>query len=148
MTGSLDEGFVDRESWSPRDREYQLNRYRRKMREMRQQHVEKIKQPGLVVTVRQPEKMSLLGWPTLPQLRAWLQHLRQAWRVLTCGGEHAELWLERAIDLAQKTKSDTEFGDKLRCDVLDYATAVEKLALELVSKCDDRLRGCCAQGTS
>ncbi len=97
---------------------------------MRQQQVEKVKQPGLVVSVRQPEKMSLMGWPTLPQLRAWLQHLRQAWRVLTSGGEHAELWLEKAIDLAQKVKVDTEFNAKLeelKCDVLDYVTAEEKL---------------------
>ena len=143
LTGSLDEGFVDRESWSPREREHQQNRYRRKMRTMRQQQVEKVRQPGLVISVRQPEKVSLLSWPTLPGLRAWLQHLRQAWRVLTSGGEHAELWLEKAIDLAQKIKVDTEFNAKLedlKCDVLDYVTAEEKLALELVSKFDDRLQ--------
>ena len=38
---------------------------------------------------------------------------------------------------------DTEFNTKLeelKCDVLDYVTAEEKLALELVSKFDDRLQ--------
>ena len=118
-------------------------RYRRKLRGTRQTEVQHVKQPGLTISVRQPEKISLLSWPSLPQLRAWLQHLRQSWRVLTCGGEHAEVWLEKAIELAQKTKADAEFWSKLElliCDVPEYNTAVEKLALELVGKFDEKLQ--------
>ena len=124
-------------------RESASTRYRRKLREARQTAVEHHKQPGLTISVRQPEKMSLLAWPSLPQFRAWLQHLRQSWRVLTCGREHAELWLEKATELAQKTRGEAEFWSKLEimtCDIADYATAVEKLALELVAKFDDKLQ--------
>ena len=73
---------------------------------------EQIRQPGLVVSVRQPEKMNLMPWPTFPQVRGWLQHVRQAWRVLTSGGDHAEAYLERAVDIA-KAKSDAEFDSLL-----------------------------------
>ena len=66
----------------------------------------------------------------------WLQHARQAWRVLTSGGDHAEAYLERAVDIA-KAKSDAAFDsllESLRCDVDSYITAEEKLAMEIVTR--------------
>ena len=44
-----DDGFEDRASWSPRHREYQLAKFRRKRREMRSAETEKLQQPNLVV---------------------------------------------------------------------------------------------------
>ena len=57
MSMTSDAGFEDRASWSPREREHQLTRYRRKRRELRMAEAEQIRQPGLVVSVRPPEKM-------------------------------------------------------------------------------------------
>ena len=104
---------------------------------------EQIRQPGLVVSVRQPEKMYLMAWPTFPQVRGWLQHVRQAWRVLTSVGDHAERYLERAIEAARKPKTEEEFESMVEamvCDCRDYLTAEEKMALELAAKMPDNLQ--------
>ena len=85
-----DEGFVDRRSWSPGEREHQLQRYRRKLREARKQEHGMVAQPNLVVFIKQPDRIQLEMWPILAQQRNWRQKTRQAWRVLTSGGDHAE----------------------------------------------------------
>ena len=87
--------------------------------------------------------MNLMAWPSLPGVRNWLQHARQAWRVLTSGGDHAEAWLERSIEAAQKARTEDEFKavlETLTCDHLPYMTAEEKMALELVARMPDSLQ--------
>ena len=69
--------------------------------------LEMVKQPNLVISVRQPDKITLQPCPTLPGVRAWMQGTRRAWRVLTSGGGHAEAYLEKAIEAA-KAKTDAE----------------------------------------
>ena len=54
-----DEGFEDRASWSPREWEHQLQRWRRKKRETRLAEMDAVKQPNVLVQVRQPDKMQL-----------------------------------------------------------------------------------------
>ena len=109
---------------------------------MRAAETEKLQQPNLVVSVRQPERITLQAWPTLAGVRGWLQHTRQAWWVLTSGGDHAGRYLERAIDAA-KARSDEEFESVLetpKCDHLEYLTAEEKLAMEVVVRMPDNLQ--------
>ena len=67
------EGFVDRDSWSPREREHQLTRWKRKRRDARLQEQNQVQQPALHVQVRQPDKMTLAPWPELPFVKSWLQ---------------------------------------------------------------------------
>ena len=58
-------------------------------------------------------------------------------------GDHAEQWPEKAIEAAQKARTEEEFlmtVETLSCDCLDYVTAEEKMALELVSKMPDGLQ--------
>ena len=77
---------------------------------------------NLQVSIRQPDKMTLQPWPDLPYVRGWIQQTRQAWRVLTAGGDHAEVYLQAGIDAA-KAKSDAEFDaalESLQCDVEVY----------------------------
>ena len=72
-----------------------------------------------------------------------MQHVRQAWRVLTSGGDHAERYLERAIETDRKPKTEEEFESMVEamvCDCLDYLTAEVKMALELVAKMPDNLQ--------
>ena len=88
---------------------------------------------NLQVSIRQPDKMTLQPWPDLPYVRGWIQQTRQAWRVLTAGGDHAEAYLQAGIDAA-KAKSDAEFDatlESLQCNVEAYAMAEEKVAVEL-----------------
>jgi hypothetical protein len=141
-TGGVDEGFEDRSSWSPREREHQLARYRRKMRGKRQADLKLVRQPILVVSVRQPDKITLTNWPSFPQMQGWIQSTTQAWRVLTSGGDHAEAYLGRAMEVA-KVRTDDEFAarlEELRCDVNEYIAAEEKLALELLQKFPDAIQ--------
>ena len=126
------EGFVDHASWSPREREHQLLRFKRKAKEVRLAELAQAAQPNLHVTIRQPEKMTLQPWPELPYVKGWLQNTRQAWRVLTAGGDHAERYLEEAVIAARSAKSDAEFDatlERLRCNVDTYVMAEEKLSL-------------------
>lgn len=54
----------------------------------------------------------------------------------TAGGDHAELYLQEAIDGA-RIRSEIEFEDRLehlKCNVDSYLMAEEKMAVELVSK--------------
>ena len=92
-----------------------------------------VAQPNLVVSIKQPDRIQLDMWPSLAQQRNWCQKTRQAWRVLTSGGDHAEQYIQKGIDAA-KSKYDEDFStalEQLRCDIPSYATAEEKLALEL-----------------
>ena len=143
MPGSgVDEGFEDRTSWSPREREHQLSRFRRKRRLARTDELTQTRQPNFIVSVRQPEKITLQPWPSLPGVRAWLQYTCQAWRVLTSGGDHSESYLRRVEDGA-KVKTDTEFAvvlESLKCEIPEYLTAEEKLSLELTLRFPEYLQ--------
>ena len=66
------EGFIDHQSWSPREREHQLGRYKRKAKEIRLAELDQTQQPNLHVTVRQPERMTLTVWPEMPFVKGWL----------------------------------------------------------------------------
>ena len=60
----------------------------------------------------------------------------QAWRVLTAGGDHAERYLQQAIDGA-RARTDPEFDqvlEELWCNVDSYLMADEKFAVELVAR--------------
>ena len=108
----------------------------------RTQDLELVRQPNLVVSIRQPDKMILQPWPTLPGVRAWMQGTQQAWKVLTAGGFHAEAYLEKAVE-AVKAKKDAEFEAKLedlRCNVDAYLTAEEKLAMVILLRFPDWLQ--------
>jgi len=59
-----DAGFVDRQSWSPREREHQLSKYRRKLRQPRLQEHEMVKNPNVVVSIKQPDRIALDSWPS------------------------------------------------------------------------------------
>ena len=90
-----------------------------------------MQQPALHVQVRQPDKMTLAPWPELPFVKGWLQQTRQAWRVLTAGGDHAERYLQQAIDGA-RARTDLEFNqvlEELRCNIDAYLRADEKFAV-------------------
>ena len=116
---------MDHGSWSPREREHQLQRYKRKAKDMRLAELAQTQQPNLHVTVRQPDKMTLQPWPEMPFVKGWLQNTCQSWRVLTAGGDHAERYLEEAV-IAARAKSDAEFEvllEKLRCTVEGYFMA-------------------------
>ena len=120
-----DEGFVDRRSWSPGEREHQLQRYHRKLREARKQEHGMVTQPNLLVSIKQPDRIQLDMWPSVAQQRNWCQKTRQAWRVLTSGGDHAEQYIQKRIDAA-KSRNDEDFStalEQLRCDIPSYGTA-------------------------
>ena len=50
----------------------------------------------MIFQVKQPDKIELDHWPTLPMLRTYLQATYAAWRVLTGGADHAEDYLRVA----------------------------------------------------
>ena len=82
------DGWGSHGSWSPRERAHQKERYRRKQKASRLQQLHSIApaQPNMIVPVKQPDKIELDHWPTLPMLRTYLQATYAAWRVLTGGG--------------------------------------------------------------
>ena len=73
----------------------------------------------MIVQVKQPDKIELDNWPTLPMLRPYLQHTYAAWRVLTGGADHAEDYLRVAERKAKE--SDIEYLEQLEeCRCTDY----------------------------
>ena len=87
------DGFESHGSWSPRQRTHQLSRFRRRQRATKLQAKQMPAQPNLLVSVKQPERVDLEHWPTLPNHRPCLQNTYASWRILTDGGDHAENYL-------------------------------------------------------
>ena len=78
------EGWESHDSWSPRELAHQKERYRRKQKSARLQqlHAAAPAQPNLIVLVKQPDRIELDNWPSLPMLRNYLQATYAAWRIL------------------------------------------------------------------
>ena len=98
-------------------------------------------QPGVYVSIKQPDRISLNQWPSLPQVRSYLASTYQAWRVLTSSGDHAEFYFERAEAAARG--SDQQFKEQieaLMCDEPKYITAEEKLGSELFQKFPEHMQ--------
>ena len=96
------------------------------------------RQPGMLVSVKQPEKIELTPWPKLPGIRPWLQNTYQAWRVLTSGGDHAEEYISKAEEAAKGSEDDYQAAlAALRCDCEHYMVAEEKFALEIMRRLPD-----------
>ena len=132
---TIDDDFEDHDSWSPREREHQRQRYKRKCREARANNAEIATPPGVYVSIKQPDRIDLSAWPTLPAVRSYLANLYQSWRVLTAGGDHAEWYLEKAEKAARGTEEQyKEAIEALRCDEPRYLTAEEKLGAELLRR--------------
>ena len=95
------DGFESHDSWSPRERQHQFERHKRKQRAAKLQSRQMSAQPNLSISVKQPDKVELEPWPTLPNLRPYLQNTYAAWRILTGGGDHAESYLRLAESKAK-----------------------------------------------
>ena len=100
------EGFESHGSWSPRERAHQKERFKRRQRASRLASRQMPLQPNLLVSVKQPDKIELENWPSLPMLRSYLQALYAAWRVLTGGGDHAEDYMRLAEEKARGTEAE------------------------------------------
>ena len=59
-----------------------------------------------VVQVKQPDKIELDQWPTLPILRTYLQAIYAAWHVFTGGADHAEEFAKLAEKMAKGTEKE------------------------------------------
>ena len=92
-------------------------------------------QPNLLISVKQPERAELKHWPTLPNLRPYLQNTYASWRILTGGGDHAENYLRIAEAKAKGTEK--QFRDQLEdcfCNDARYSLAEEKFGVEFQKK--------------
>ena len=113
-------------------RQHQRERRKRKARADRAAAVQQSQQPGVYVSIKQPGRISLNPWPTLPLVRSCLASTYQAWRVLTSGGHHAEFYLERAEQAARS--SDQQFKEQIEALMCDDGTCkILKLFLGIVS---------------
>ena len=125
---SLGDGPEAHESWRDREWQHQRARRKRKARADRAAAVQQAQQPGAYVSIKQPDLISLSQWPTLPQLKSQLASTYQARRVLTSGGDHAELYFEKAKTGARGTEHQfKEQVEALTCSEPRYLTAEEKL---------------------
>ena len=92
-------------------------------------------QPNLLVSVKQPEKVELEHWPTLPNLRPYLQNTYASWRILTGGGDHAEEYMRKAEAMARgPEKLFREQLEDCFCDDARYSLAEEKFGVEFQKK--------------
>ena len=74
-------------------------------------------------------------------LRAWLQGVYGAWRVLTGGEDHAEDYLRVAETMAKGTEA--EFQSQLEqcfCSEAKYSLAEEKFGIELTKRLPQHLQ--------
>ena len=141
LTSVNDDDWQSHNNWSDRERQHQRERHKRKAVANRAAAVQQSQQPGVYVSINQPDRISSNPWPTLPQVRSYLASTYQAWRVLTSGGDHAEFYLERAEQAARG--SEQHFKEQmaaLMCDEPKYITAEEKLGSELFQKFPEHMQ--------
>ena len=120
------DGFESHESWSPRERQHQFERHKRQQRAAKLQSKQMPAQPNLLISVKQPDKVELEQWPTLPNLRPYLQNTYASWRILTGGGDPAETYLHLAESKAKGP--ERQFRDQLEdcfCNDARYSLAEE-----------------------
>ena len=60
------DGFESHDSWSPRERQHQADRYKRRQRAAKLQGKQMPAQPNLLISVKQPDRVELEQWPQLP----------------------------------------------------------------------------------
>ena len=102
-TDDLD-GYESHDSWSSNEKEHQKTRYIRRNRERRHPRGPAPEPRNITQTIRQPEKFDCPPIPGFEKLNDWEDKIVRQFRVVTCGGEHAEEYILHAIEAARKNR--------------------------------------------